>query len=268
MKTRNNPLTYFIVWGLVLISTAVEAQNNNDNLQEKAFSDFILQWTQSHQKKFNNLAPVLIKREPVALEIDPSEKLIEKNTQAAEEAFFQPAPIILGLPEYPLKEKVDNKINSPFLHQAMVLKLIVLEADGRTQKIENLSYAIKPNDRFKLRLKSMFDAWVTLHQVLPIPNNSWSFKNNGQVFPQLGSAILLKKETIIDLPMGATDYFQLEDQLNEKIVLHVRHEQSKKNSVNQQPIYRRDYNDLSAYVQLVLPGKFPIFEQVISLHHN
>lgn len=254
--------------GLVLISSGVHAQKNEVDLQEKEFLSFISQWAQAFQKQLNNPDPVVSKKTPVFFELKKSAALQEANRKSAKVGFFEPAPVILGVPEYPIKEKIDNKFNSPYLHQAIVLKLIVLQADGRTPTIQNLSYAIKPTDRFKIRLTSMFDAWVSINQILPVPNNSWIFKNNGQVFPQLGSAILLKKDFVIDLPSEPADYFQLEDQLNEKIVLRVRHEQSKKDSVNQQPIYRRDYDDLSAYVQLVPPGKFPIFEQVISLHHN
>jgi hypothetical protein len=264
MKNTNRVLRVIGVFLAYFLTIPASAQTTNIDDKELQFVNYIQAWSKPLSIQLNQLQVIDGANVPVLKNNEFSSTSQTKNIKAVSATFFQPAAVILGVPEYPVKEKVDDKISSNYLHQAMIVKLVVLDKNANVPTIQNLSYPLKPTQKFKIRLTSMFNAWVTLDQVMPTPNGVWYLKKIGQVYPAVGSAVLLKEGHVIDLPTAAGDYFQMEPDIKEKILLNVRHEQSKKNSVNHQPIYRRDFVDLSAYVQLVPPGKFPIFEQLIS----
>lgn len=242
----------------------VYSQNANTDPHELQYLNYIDYWAQPLTKQLNQSHAIESKNDWILINQELSNTSTTKNLKATKDNFFHPAPLILGLPEYPVKEKIDDKTSSTYWHQAMIVKLVVLDKNAKSPILQNLSYPLKATDKFKIRLTAMFNAWVTIDQVIPSSKSAWHLKKMGQVYPAVGSAILLKQGGVIDLPTSEDDYFQMEPEIKEKILLNVRHEHSKKNSVNNQPIYRRDFVDLSAYVQLVPPGKFPIFEQLIS----
>ncbi len=266
MKNENSFVKLFCLLIAVFLSIPVNAQNTDTNAdkQEMQFFNYIQDWSKPLSNQLNQTQVIDGSGVAILKNKEFLNTLQNKNIKAVPDTFFHPAPVILGIPEYPVKEKADDKISPHYLHQAIIVKLVVLDKNASVPTIQNLSYPLKPTEKFKIRLTSMFNAWVTLDQIIPTPNSAWYLKKIGQVYPAVGSAVLLKEGQVIDLPTTAGDYFQMEPEMKEKILLNVRHEQSKKNSVNNQPIYRRDFVDLSAYVQLVPPGKFPIFEQLIS----
>lgn len=266
MKNENSFVKVICLMVGIFLSIPVNAQNTDTNAdkQEMQFFNYIQDWTKPLSNQLDQAQVIDGTGVSILKNKEAAHSLQTNNIKALPDIFFQPAPVILGVPEYPVKEKADDKISSNYLHQAMIVKLVVLDKNASVPTIRNLSYPLKSTEKFKIRLTSMFNAWVTIDQVIPTSNSVWYLKKMGQVYPAVGSAVLLKAGEVIDLPTAAGDYFQMEPEIQEKILLNVRHEQSKKNSVNNQPIYRRDFVDLSAYVQLVPPGKFPIFEQIIS----
>lgn len=266
MKNENSFVKHICLLIAVFLSIPVHAQNTDTNAdkQEMQFFNYIQDWSKPLSNQLNQPQVIDGKGVSILNNKEVAQTPQTKNIKVVTDTFFQPAPVILGVPEYPVKAKTDDKTSSNYLHQAMIVKLVVLDKNAKNPILKNLSYPLKATEKFKIRLTAMFNAWVTLDQIIPTPNSAWHLKKMGQIYPAVGSAILLKEGEVIDLPTVAGDYFQMEPEIQEKILLNVRHEQSKKNSVNNQPIYRRDFVDLSAYVQLVPPGKFPIFEQIIS----
>jgi hypothetical protein len=177
---------------------------------------------------------------------------------------FQPAPVILGVPDLPLLGEAGSQVSrwsSTFNYQGVSLRQVVLDASGRRLESRPMGKPLRPGERFKLRITPSFDSVADVDQVR---GDVWFGQRVGQVYPQTGMSVELRAGQTVDLPLDPNEYFVM-DRWNptERLVLSVRHARALDAARSTQPAYRQDTARSSSYLQLVPSGQYPAIEQLI-----
>lgn len=178
---------------------------------------------------------------------------------------FEPAPVIVGVPDLPLLGDSDTRNWSAALnYQGLNAQLLVLNAKGNRREARSLAGGLRAGERFKVRVTATYNSLVSIDQVL---GDAWSASRVGQAYPQPGpsgaGAIAVQAGQTIDLPLGPTEYFVMPKSPQERFVLSVRHAGATAATRSTQPAYRQDSKTASSYLQLVPAGTFPAIEQVV-----
>lgn len=185
---------------------------------------------------------------------------------APTEQAYQPLPVIVGLPELPLLraggQDATRGWGPAFNYQGLYMRQVVLNERGNRAELHAMGHALKPGQRFKLRLTATFDAVADVDQVLGDP---WYGKRTGQVYPKPGLSVQLKAGETVDLPLGANEFFQMNRSTAGRLVVSVRHAKAQGDARSNQPAYRQDDKAGSSYLQLVPAGHYPAIEQLVSL---
>lgn len=185
------------------------------------------------------------------------------HTTSTDGKSYQPAPVILGLPDLPLIGTRDNNSDwgAALNYQGVHMQLVVLDSRGLQRQLRPLSAAIGPNEHFKIRITPTFDAISDIGQIVGDP---WYGTQTGQVYPPAGISVQIKAGNTVELPIGENEYFALDRRPDERLLLSVRHAQALRTARSEQPIYRQDGLNGSSYLQLVPRRSYPAFEQIIS----
>jgi hypothetical protein len=177
---------------------------------------------------------------------------------------FQPAPVILGLPELPLLAEAGSNAarwGAGFNYQGVSLRQVVLDASGRRLENRPMGKPLRPGERFKLRITPSFDAVADVDQVR---GDIWYGQRTGQVYPQAGMSVELRAGQTVDLPLEPNEFFVMDRwDPSERLVLSVRHRLALDTARSNQPAYRQDTARSSNYLQLVPAGQYPAIEQLI-----
>jgi hypothetical protein len=178
---------------------------------------------------------------------------------------YKPEPVILGMPDLPLtgRDLTRGSWTDQVNYQGAQIRLVILKRDGTQHVLSNLAYSFQPGDKFKIRVAPSFNALVSLDQIVGLGTDPWLLRRMGQVYPSAGNAVSIPAGWVMDLPIEKEQYFQLESQIAEKIVINLRHQKGSFELKSDQPVYRQDGSAESSLVQLVPRGKFPAFELLI-----
>lgn len=176
---------------------------------------------------------------------------------------YQPAPVIMGLPELPLTGINPAQAGwlSSFNYQGVRMQQVVLNAAGTLHALRPMGTPLRAGERFKIRVTATFDAVAEVDQVV---GDAWYGQRTGQVYPQPGMSVLIKAGRSVDLPMETNGYFWMNRPLNERLVVAVRDPRAVNQLRSDQPAYRQDDAIGSSYLQLVAPGTFAALEQLVS----
>lgn len=195
--------------------------------------------------------------------IEPLELSVAKG--GVPTAPFEPQPVILGAPELPLlgagARQPGRVWNTGFNYHGLQVQLLTWDARSRSLKVASMGAKLKRGQPFKVRITATFDGVAALEQVL---GPEWRSVRAGQVYPQPGMSVEFKAAQPVDLPIGAQQFIVLPAGATQaRLLLTARHARAQVDGRSQQPVYRRDRSDASAYLQLVPRGQSPVFEQLV-----
>ena len=180
---------------------------------------------------------------------------------AAAAGEYEPWPVILGTPDLPLLgRRAGNVWGESFNYQGMHVRLLVLDATGRSLQVRGLNQLPRPGERFRIRVTPSFSA---VAEVDLVNGGDWQAKRAGQVYPKPGMSVQMNPGETVDLPLEPTQFFVMGGQ-TDKLVLGVRHTRATDQARTDQPAYRQDVRSGSSFLQLVRPGRYPAFEQLIA----
>ena len=249
MKTCLPVATAMMVLGCTLWASPLAAQTTASTLP--AFATF--------ERWVHGVAPAVADAPAAAVHTLP---LALTGPTTAER--YQPAPIILGLPDLPLVFQGSTPPGrdwSPLLnYMGLQVRQIVLDAPGQRQVSRSMVQGPRPGERFKLRVTASFDAVAEVDQVV---GEVWYGQRTGQLYPQPGLSVEIRAGQTVDLPLAPNEYFVMPAPSQERLLLKVRHPRALREARSDQPVYRQDSAVASSYLQLVPRGTFPAFEQLV-----
>ena len=166
-------------------------------------------WARQHVAPSAYVAPASIQRVAIGA------------SAAAPAAPFEPAPVILGQPDVPLaggntaRHGWDEQVN----YQGMQVSLVVLDAGGQVQ-LRPLAAALRPGERFKIRITPIFSALASVDKVVGDP---WYGQRAGQLYPREGMSVQMQAGETVLLPLEPEQFFVFDQWRNERLLLGVRH---------------------------------------------
>lgn len=129
-------------------------------------------------------------------------------TGAATTTPYQPLPVILGLPEFPLlgngAAQVSHNWSTALNYQGIYMQQVVLNATGTNRDLRSMATPLHFGERFKIRVTSTFDAVAEVDQIL---GDAWYGKRTGQIYPQVGLSVQLKAGETVDIPIEPNTTF-------------------------------------------------------------
>ncbi|MCU0941787.1 MAG: hypothetical protein MUE35_04500 [Hydrogenophaga sp.] len=175
---------------------------------------------------------------------------------------YEAWPVIVGVPELPLvgATGAGSEWAERLNYQGMHMRLLVLDADGRTHRWRSVNQPPRPGERFRIRLTATFPA---VSEVGLVVGGTFASSRAGQLYPQPGMSVQLNAGETVDLPLERDRYFVIGNPA-ERLVLSVRHPRATDAARSTQPAYRQDMGSGSNYLQLVPQGRYPAFEQLIA----
>lgn len=182
----------------------------------------------------------------------------------AQAASYEPAPMIVGMPELPLVgdgvAQAARNWGANLNYQGMHMKLLVLNAKGDKRELRPMSAPVRPGERFKIRIASTFSAVAAVDQVI---GDTWYGQRAGQVYPSAGMSVQMNAGETVELPLKGNEYFVMDRSMNQRLLVTVRHAKAVDDARSNQPSYRQDSKTGSSYLQLVPRGSFPALEQLV-----
>lgn len=149
-------------------------------------------------------------------------------------------------------------------YQGVHVALVKVDAYGKPLNFHALADGFTTGDRFKLRVLSTYDALVVLGNITPKGVHR-------QIYPAVGSDVVKisgGKEVL--LPLGKNEYLQfVGDVGKDQITITIRDPRSlESDKASTAKVHRRDEVYGSNFVQEVIPGRYAVIAEAISIQHR
>lgn len=254
-KIRNRAITCMAAAALATWAHGAGADDKTVSVEPVPAYPTFTQWVSS----------VVVALPPTAPEANTIRTIAFAPSGAVQAAHFEPAPVILGVPELPLAgddlAQAARNWGSRLNYQGMHMSLVVLDARGARRELRPASSPIQPGEAFKIRITATFPAVASVDQV---QGDIWYGRRSGQVYPAAGMSVQMNAGETVELPLNPAEYFVMDRNPDERLLLSVRHAKALGEARSTQPVYRQDGSGGSSYLQLVPRGDYPAIEQIVS----
>lgn len=169
-----------------------------------------------------------------------------------------PENAVAGDPGQPVKVE-NGKENYQGVHVA----LVGFDRSGAALGFRPVTDGFRTGERFKLRLLPTFDGIMVINNINPQGVDR-------QIYPpQADKVVAMKSGVEILVPLGRDQYFEFTGGGgDEKLVITLRDPLAFGEAISKAPVFRKNENNGSNFMQEVGPGRYPLISQALSLRHD
>jgi hypothetical protein len=184
---------------------------------------------------------------------------IARNPTSVEISSKGAAPNTVGTPTTPLAVSGDGSPN----FQGVNIAVVGIGADGEVESFRAVKEGFRTGEKFKLHVLATFGGPLVIENINPRGERK-------QIYPpEKDSVVMLQAGNETLLPLGKEEYFQFANTPgDEQLVITLRDPRAVGKATSVAPVYRKDENYGSNFVQEVTRTTFPAISEAIHLKHN
>lgn len=146
--------------------------------------------------------------------------------------------------------------------QGLIVSLAVFDGNGKPLGFRPINAEFRTGEKFKLRVLSTFEGHLFLNAVNPAGVRS-------KLFPAQDQSIRIPAGQEVLIPPRPDQFFEFSGATGkEKLVVVMRDAKLESDRIALEPVFRKDENFGSLFVQEVTGNRLPLIAQSISLSHR
>ncbi len=230
------------IWGLLL------------NIVLPRVGMALLDWGISKMTaKLDNASFTSLTKKSVDLKLEPLPPVV----MASGEALGYKENVVAGEPSKDFK--IENGKEN---FQGLIVSMAVFDASGKPLEFRPITSDFRTGEKFKLRVLSTFEGHFFLNAINPAGAQS-------KLYPSQDQSIRIPAGQEVLIPPHPDQFFQFHGSTGkEKLVVIMRDSKLDGSNLPLEPVFRKDENFGSLFVQEVTGGKLPLIVQSISLNHK